>query len=541
MQSLWAFLAALAVLVAVHEYGHYKVAVLCGVRVLRFSLGFGPVLYRRPFGPAFAPGAFADPGSRLGGAGDAGGEGEHGRDQSLGGSGQGRGTQERSEFVLSLIPLGGYVSFWDEAHAQERAMSVALSEHDRAALFESQSLFKRSLIVLAGPLANLLLCVLLTWVMYLWGVEQMAPVLASPVPASVAQQLGFEAGERVLSVAVGERAPQQVESLEDFEEQLETARREHLDAVVWTQKAQAPGVKQRHELPGSLLAPADNVQALGFQGPYRAAVIQSVSADSPAARAGLKPQDRVISVDGVAVSDAADLRQRIAQSLKGTQPESMAWLVSRQAGPERAQGGGGEPAVGAEPSESADPSEVGEQRSRARPQSLEQTLHVKLLATPHEDRPGVFSARVGIYLGGMEERVTVQSGPWRAFTRALHTSLDWMGQTVHALGQLFASSESWTQLGGPLTLAKYAGQSAGLGLSAYLAYLGLVSVNLGIFNLLPIPVLDGGHLLAYAWQALTGRVIGAELWGKIQRLGLMVVLILTLLALRNDIVRWWMG
>lgn len=543
MQSLWAFLAALAVLVAVHEYGHYKVAVLCGVRVLRFSLGFGPVLYRRPFGPAFAPGALPDPGRHRDAAGGAEGEGEgeHDRDHALGSSSQERGTLQRSEFVLSLIPLGGYVSFWDEAHVQERGMSVALSDHDRAALFESQSLFKRSLIVLAGPLANLLLCVLLTWVMYLWGVEQMAPVLASPVPASVAQQLGFEAGERVLSVAVGEREPHPVESLEDFEEQLVAARREHLDAVVWTQKAQAPGVKQRHDLPGSLQAQADSAQALGFQGPYRAAVIQSVSADSPAERAGLKPQDRVISVDGVAVSDAADLKRRIAQSLKATQAEPMAWEVSRQAGPERAQGGGGEPVVRSEPMESADPGEVGQQRSRARPQSLEQTLHLTLLATPHEDRPGVWSARVGIYLGGMEERVTVQSGPWQAFTRALHTSLDWMGQTVQALGQLFASSESWSQLGGPLTLAKYAGQSAGLGLSAYLAYLGLVSVNLGIFNLLPIPVLDGGHLLAYAWQAFTGRVIGAELWGKIQRLGLVVVLILTLLALRNDLVRWWMG
>jgi regulator of sigma E protease len=533
MQSLWAFLAALAVLVAVHEYGHYKVAVLCGVRVLRFSLGFGPVLYRRPFGPAFALGPSREPASHRDG------ESEAQADKALGGSSSRRqGTLERSEFVLSLIPLGGYVSFWDEAHVQERALTEPLSDHDRAALFESQSLFKRSLIVLAGPLANLLLCVLLTWVMYLWGVEQMAPVLASPVPASVAQKLGFEAGERVLSVGIGGRAPHQVESLEDFEEQLESLRREHLDAVVWTQKAQAPGVQQRHDLPWSLEDVPDNLEALGFQGPYRAAVIQSVSAASPAERAGLKPQDRVISVDGVAVSDAADLRRRIAQSLQGTQAQDMAWQIVREAGPEGVQGGGGEPAVRSEPSEIG---EIGEHRSRVRPESLEQTLNFTLRATPHEDRAGVFSARVGIYLGGKEERVTVQSGPWRAFTRALHTSLDWMGQTLKAMGQLFATSESWSNLGGPLTLAKYAGQSAGLGLSAYLAYLGLVSVNLGIFNLLPIPVLDGGHLLAYAWQALTGRVIGAALWGKIQRLGLMVVLILTLLALRNDIVRWWIG
>jgi regulator of sigma E protease len=498
MQSLLAFLVALGLLVAVHEYGHYKVAVLCGVRVLRFSLGFGPVLYKRSFGAAFAaPSSSAD----------------HARAS--------KAEPERSEFVLSAIPLGGYVTFWDEAHVRESGLTEPLSEDERDALFESQSLFNKSAIVMAGPLANLLLCVLLTWVMYLWGVEQTAPVLASPVPASVAEHLGFEAGERVLSWSLAGEKPQAISSLEDFEARVEQARRDHLDAVVWLSKSKTPGVKDRLELPWSLEDVPASFDALGFQGPYREAVIQGVSAASPGDLAGLKPLDRVLSVDGVAVSDAADLRSRIAQSLAAGRVQPMVWHIERRVSTESSESG---------------------QRDRAgRSESTRQTLDVVVQAVAHEVRPGVMSPRVGIDLGAMPARVTVRYGPWSAWVRALHTSGEWIAQTLHALGQLFASSESWSNLGGPLTLATYAGQSAGLGLSAFLAYLGLVSVNLGVFNLLPIPVLDGGHLLAYAWQALTGRAMGAALWGKIQRVGLVAMLLLTLLALRNDLARVWGG
>ena len=196
MHSLLAFLLALGILVAVHEYGHYKVAVLCGVRVLRFSLGFGPVLYRRPFGPDFALAPVLE-------------------QTALGFEDAPPLPQvQRSEFVLSLIPLGGYVTFWDESQVKAQGILRPLSEAARACLFESQSLLKRSAIVLAGPLANLLLCVLLTWMMYLWGVEQDAPVLASPVAGSVAERWGFSAGSRVLSFGLKGQEPTKAQCLQ---------------------------------------------------------------------------------------------------------------------------------------------------------------------------------------------------------------------------------------------------------------------------------------------------------------------------------------
>jgi regulator of sigma E protease len=146
---------------------------------------------------------------------------------------------QRSEFVLSLIPLGGYVTFWDEAQVKEQGILQPLSEAARACLFESQSLLKRSAIVLAGPLANLLLCVLLTWMMYLWGVEQDAPVLASPVAGSVAERWGFAAGSRVLSYGLKGQEPTQAQSLQDFERFVQMAMDSQQDAQVWVQTSTA--------------------------------------------------------------------------------------------------------------------------------------------------------------------------------------------------------------------------------------------------------------------------------------------------------------
>jgi len=542
MHSLLAFLLALGILVAVHEYGHYKVAVLCGVRVLRFSLGFGPVLYRRPFGPAFAPAPVLAP--TAGGAEDV----------------RPFAQVQRSEFVLSLIPLGGYVTFWDEAQVKEQGILQPLSEAARACLFESQSLLKRSAIVLAGPLANLLLCVLLTWMMYLWGVEQDAPVLASPVAGSVAERWGFAAGSRVLSYGLKGQEPTQAQSLQDFERFVQMAMDSQQDAQVWVQTSTAStgsSVTRRLELPLSTQEQTLTWDALGLQGPYRAPIIGSVGEGHAGALAGLKRHDRVLSVEGLPVADAADLRDRIARSLHDGQVQAMHWRIEREAAPQspwesnttrQLQRDGS--VAGQEegrtegrtegPGDAARPRD-GQPKADANVDSRMELLDLVVLAAKHEERPGVVTARVGIYLGGPAERLTVRYDPWIALQRAFSTTGAWIWQTLQALGQLFGSSKGWSDLGGPLTLAKYAGESAGLGVAAFLAYLGLVSVNLGVFNLLPIPVLDGGHLLSYAWQALTGRAIKASVWSSIQRVGLVLLLLLTLLALRNDIARWLAG
>ena len=551
MHSLLAFLLALGILVAVHEYGHYKVAVMCGVRVLRFSLGFGPVLFRRQFGPVFSPVI-----------------------PQRAGLPSSTHSAQRSEFVLSLIPLGGYVTFWDKAQATELGLTEPLIEEARVSLFESQSLLKRAAIVAAGPLANLLLCVVLTWVMYLWGVEQDAPVLASPTAGSMAERWGLEAGCRVLTMGsmnlMGHEA-EKAQSLQDVESFIDKALEHRQDIELWLQcpkdevklrvfnppseesvpldHVPTPPPNHRLELPLSSLDLSQGFETLGLQGPYRAPIIQSVSPGSAGEKAGLKPQDRVLSVDGVPIADAADLRSRIAHSLRDAQVHPMHWRIERQAQPSSPWDSKETRALNSEEPLAGNSHTQGEVQAQAQvqvnqektePQKF-QTLELVVQAEQHEERPGVMTARVGIYLGAPPEHVTVRLGPGAALLRALSTTGSWTWQTVHALGQLFDSPKAWSELGGPLTLAKYAGESAGLGVAAFLAYLGLVSVNLGVFNLLPIPVLDGGHLLGYAWQAITGREMGAQVWSIIQRVGLILLLLLTLLALRNDIARWLAG
>ena len=296
-----AFLGALVVLIAVHEYGHYRMAVACDVKVLQFSIGLGHPIWRwRSSSPR--PG-------------------------------------QDTEFVVGWIPLGGYVRMLDETESE-----VPAHERDRA--FNRQNLWRRSAIVAAGPIANLLLAFVLLWVLNVWGVSLPQAILAKPVPASIADQAGLRSGDMVLSVATESGTPRDVFSMPDFNWALMQNAGAVLDVVVQSRDSG----KQRQVQLDLTQAQSDTsdaqwLRSLGFQGAWTAPVVTEVVATSVAQAAGIKRGDRVLRVDGKVPEDASELRQLIRQAGQTDPPKAQIWEVQRRGDsallievkPERAQ------------------------------------------------------------------------------------------------------------------------------------------------------------------------------------------------------------
>ena len=268
--TLLAFLVALAVLIAVHEYGHYRMAVACDVKVLQFSIGLGHPIWRwRSSRPR--PG-------------------------------------QDTEFVVGWIPLGGYVRMLDETESE-----VPAHERDRA--FNRQNLWRRSAIVAAGPIANLLLAFALFWGLNVWGVSMPQAILAKPVSASIADQAGLRSGDMVLSVATESGTPRDVFSMPDFNWALMQNAGAVLDVVVQSRDSG----KQRQVQLDLTQAQSDTsdaqwLRSLGLQGAWTAPVVTEVVVASVAQAAGIKRGDRILRVDGKVPEDASELRQLIRQA-----------------------------------------------------------------------------------------------------------------------------------------------------------------------------------------------------------------------------------
>ncbi|EJE53508.1 RIP metalloprotease RseP [Acidovorax sp. CF316] len=447
--TLVAFIVALGLLIAVHEYGHYRVAVACGVKVLRFSVGFGKPLFTwRPKGSP-------------------------------------------TEFVLGAFPLGGYVRMLDEREAP-------VAPEERHLAFNTQPLRSRAAIVVAGPLANLLLAVLLYSIVNWNGVEEPKAVLASPVAGSVAHSAGLRGGELVQRAALGADELEPVRSFEDLRWLLTRGALEgesvRLDVQPQT------GAHREMVLDMSKIdareADAQLFRKIGILGPWTRPVLGEVMAKGAAERAGLQQGDVVLKIGATEVVDGQQLRELIRQSMRGTEPLSQPWLVNRAGN------------------------------------SL--TLEVLPDAQPEL---GATVGRIGAYVGAAPEFVTVEYGVIEGFWTGVVKTWDVSLLTLKMMGRMVIGEASLKNLSGPLTIADYAGRSASLGLTQYLVFLALISVSLGVLNLLPLPVLDGGHLMYYLWEGVTGKQVSDAWLERLQRGGVAVLLLMMSIALFNDITR----
>jgi regulator of sigma E protease len=454
MLTVVAFLVALGVLIAVHEYGHYRVAVACGVKVLRFSVGFGAVVYRwRP------------------------------RRQRPG---------QDTEFVIGAFPLGGYVKMLDEREAPVDAA-------ERHLAFNTQRLSKRAAIVVAGPLANLLLAVLLYSAVNWYGVQEPRPMLASPVAGSLAQQAGLHGGEVVQQAAFDGEPLGPVRSFEDLRWLLTRAALDGRDVRL---RFGPPGQRGATEavLPLSALtsreADAQLFRRIGLLGPYTAPVIGEVMPGSAAARAGLRQGDVVLAIDATSVIDAQQLRELIRASGGGGQPARQTWRVQREGS------------------------------------------RVDLPVQPDLVRDGEKAiGRIGAYVGTPPQMLAVRYGPLEGLRKGAVRTWEVSVLSLRMMARMVIGEASLKNLSGPLTIADYAGKSASLGLTHYLAFVALISVSLGVLNLLPLPVLDGGHLMYYLWEAVTGRSVSDAWMERLQRGGIAVLLVMMSIALFNDVSR----
>jgi regulator of sigma E protease len=448
--TVLAFLLTLGVLIVVHEYGHYRVAVACGVKVLRFSVGFGQVLWRRQKSP------------------------------------------NHTEFVLSALPLGGYVRMLDEREGP-------VAPHEQHMAFNRKPLKQRAAIVLAGPLANLALAVLLYASAHWIGVEEPKAVLGAPVVGSVAERAGLRAGDWVQARQNADGEWDDVRSLNDL--RWHVTQSLMLGQALQLQVTDAAGRGARQvrlgldEL-GAQEMDAELVKRVGLGGAFSEPVMGEVKAGGPAAAAGLRQGDRVLRVDGVAVADAQSLRERIRGAVQGSDGKPMAWHIERDG-------------------------------------------QVRLLdITPRAVRDGDRTlGRVDAFIGAPAAMVTVQLGPVEGLVQGAQRTWEVSSLTLRMIGRMLIGEASLKNLSGPLTIADVAGQSVQQGLAYYLGFLALVSVSLGVLNLLPLPMLDGGHLMYYIFEALTGRPVSETWLARLQRGGVAVLLMMMSVALFNDVAR----
>ncbi len=449
--SIWWLLVALGLLITFHEFGHFLIARLLGVRVLKFSIGFGKALWSRK-----------------------------GRD----------GT----EYAIAAIPLGGYVKMLDENEAR-------VDQHERERAFNRKPVLARIAIVIAGPAFNLLFTLLAFWVMFSVGIGESRPVVG--VTNGIAASAGLRPGDLIISMDDASTDSWQHVVLALVTHALD---RDQVALVVEAADGTQRGIQLDLSKLDSSFREEHTLDDIGIT-PWRPkipAIVGEVSSDSPAARAGFKPGDHITRVAGEDIPDWAWVSALVQQH--GVAGQALMVTVER---------GGGE---------------------------------IELSVSPEKSRSGIFSSRLILGVTNQAVSTALQAQIERAYFLHKYDPIEgfvvasqemWRltGSTLGLLGRMLTGSASMRNLSGPISIAQFANNSANAGFASFLFFLGAISLSLGILNLLPIPVLDGGHLFFYLIELAKGSPVSEQIQAKGQTVGLMALLGLMGLAFFNDILR----
>lgn len=437
IQALLAFIIVIGILVTVHEFGHYWVARRLGVKILKFSVGFGRPLWSRRFG------------------------------------------KDNTEFAIAAIPLGGYVKMLDEREGE-----VAAEELHRA--FNKQPLRVRSAIVFAGPLFNFLFAIIAYTMMYMVGVTGMKAIVGEVTPQSLAEQAGFVSGYQI--IAVNEQSATRWDSV------METSLQELLD----NKQQLVYSIKDQYNRQYDLTIPVNNIsiddiadgqffEKIGFQ-PFRPpwpAIIGEIMPNSAAEKAGLQYGDKIISMDNQPVKDW----QAWAKYITDNPDKNINTIIERD------------------------------------------QQQIELILKPDNING---KGRMGVYA---PYYVTESYSLWPAFINGINKTWEMSVLTLSLMAKMLTLQISHEHISGPISIAQYAGQSAQLGFNVFLSFLAIVSVSLGIINLLPIPLLDGGHLFFYFIEWIKGSPVTETTEILLQQIGLILLLSLMGLAIFNDLQR----
>jgi regulator of sigma E protease len=456
MMTLIAFIVTIGLLVTIHEYGHFQVARWCGVKVLKFSIGFGKPLWQKSFG------------------------------------------KDNTQFVLAAIPLGGFVKMLDERELKaEQAANPELpkinySEAELQRAFNRQSVWKRMVIVIAGPLANLLLAIVLYWCLFMLGVTGTRPIIGEVANNSLAAQASLTSGEVIQKINGEDVSSWQEarwvlleESLENKTVEIETINQNN---ELFQHTLSFAGVNNDSEV--------DVLKKIGLEEyrPTIPAVIGEILPGSVAEQVSFKAGDKVLSIDGVTITDW----EQVVNIVKAS-PNKKLWFEI-----ERAQ-------------------KI--LRIAATPESV----------TEDSESVGRMGAAVKIDQKELDNLLVEFSySPLISLQKAVSKTWDTSVFSLKMLGKMLLGQVSLKSISGPVTIADYAGKSANMGLKTFLSFLALVSISIGVLNLLPIPVLDGGHLMYYTVEIFKGSPVSENVMLAGQKIGFAILGLLMTLAIFND-------
>jgi regulator of sigma E protease len=448
LHTLFYFSVAIAVLVAFHELGHFWVARKTGVKVIRFSVGFGKKLWSYQKSP------------------------------------------EDTEFVVSAIPMGGYVKMVDEREGE-------VKESDLPFAFNRQSVSVRTAIVAAGPVFNLILAVVLFWIVMVMGETGLKPILDKVETGTLAAEAGFEAGDQIINVNQKPTPTWSMALDELFSSAIDGGRSIVVDVI---NREEQPQIRVINLTDDDVKSPEILNTRLGLKPwvPVIKPVIGKLLEDGVAKQSGLQTGDLIISANGEAILSW----QQWVDFVQARPDMLINVLLERQ------------------------------------------DVQTQLQLTPRrEELPdGKAVGKIGAGVEMPEElinsmQVEYSLSPWEAVPAAFEKTWFYSLSTLKMIGKMFMGSASVDNLSGPISIAQYAGQSAEMGLTAFLKFLALISVSLGVLNLLPVPVLDGGHLMFYALEAIKGSPVSDRVQWYFQQLGMLMLFSLMALALFLDLDR----